>query len=94
MASMADDFRVANREGAPGTVVSLLFSVNRQANPSATTNALSPMLRVRPRAAHVGWQAATLTTLDAVPRSTAWIVGEALAGVEPSHEMVALDTRA
>lgn len=29
MAQMADDFRVANREGRPGTIVSLRFSLAR-----------------------------------------------------------------
>jgi len=29
MAQMADDFRVANREGTPGTSVSLRFSLTR-----------------------------------------------------------------
>jgi hypothetical protein len=34
MASVADDFRIANRDGAPGTIVSLPFSLAKTARPS------------------------------------------------------------
>lgn len=40
MAQIADDFRIANREGEPGTIVSLRFALERVGSPTPCAGAI------------------------------------------------------